>query len=664
MAVEIPCRKLPLFVRHTGSALLAITLTAPFPARASTDLTSMSLEQLLDQKVVGASKYEQKQREVAAAVSIITRSEIKTFGWRTLAEALASLPGIYTTYDRQYTYLGTRGFGLPGDLDTRILVTINGNRTNNVVFDQAPVGRDFPLDMDMIERIEYIPGPGGAVYGQNAMFGVVNVVTRTGGGVDGTELAAEYQHPQAMSQGRASWGKRFDNGVDALISISGMHARGEDRFFDFGASGVSGVARSLDGENDHQLFASIARGAWSFDVEYGDHRKDDPTGAYLSDPLMPGQYQRDVYALTQLQYQDSYAGGTLQVLGRLFAGQEDYRNALVIGTPIATPATSIWNGLELRMLSTAVENHKLMLGMEAQDNVRYDQALQDFANPANDIFIPGSGYRVGIYGQDEWRLTDMLTTTLGLRVDRNNVTGTNASPRAALIWQANPTTTIKTLYGLGHRAPNAFERDNYDGFTQVANPALHGERVETLEFVVDHRQGDDLLLRSSVYRWLMRDLIELGIDPVSGLTQYQSGSSVKATGLELSADRVWGWGGRVRGSVSLQRVHYDEGAPTINSPERLGKLNLSMPLPVASLRLGYELRYDSQRRSLDGTDLGGYTVSNLDVTASSWITGLDVSLVARNVFDKHYAQPGSHTNWQNALDQDGRSLSVEVRYHF
>src|ERR1700690_647473 len=115
--------------RPTGSqvVLLSLALLATSPAQAATELTELSLEQLMDVSIIGASKYEQKQAEVAAAVSVITRSEIKAFGWRTLAEALASLPGINITYDRQYNYLGTRGFGLPGDFNTRILLTINGN---------------------------------------------------------------------------------------------------------------------------------------------------------------------------------------------------------------------------------------------------------------------------------------------------------------------------------------------------------------------------------------------------------------------------------------------------------------------------------------------------------------------------------------------------------
>jgi iron complex outermembrane receptor protein len=649
-----------------GKLILCLGLAAAFVARAATadDLTALSLEQLLQVTIVGASKYEQKQSEVAAAVSVITRQEIKSFGWRTLNEALASLPGVHTTYDRQYRYLGARGFGLPGDFNTRVLVTINGNRVNDPTFDQGPSGRDFPLDIDLIERIEFIPGPGGAVYGQNAMFGVVNVITRSGADVGGAELAAAYESPQSLREGRASWGKAFANGVDVLVSASAMRARGEDRFFDFGAAGVSGVAAGLDGERDKEFFAHIARGPWSFDFVHGDHRKDDPTGAFRSDPLVPGQYQGDRYELAQLQYQDSSAGGTLHVLARLFAGQERYSSILSYGTPFAFPAKGDWVGAELRLLSTALAGHKLMLGVEGQDNVSYDQAIQDLVDPANNIFIPGSGYRVGLYGQDEWRIADTLIATLGLRGDRNNVTGTKLSPRAALIWQASPTTTLKALYGRAHRAPNAYERDYDDGFAQVGNPALRGESVDTLEIVVDHRVSRDSTLRGSVYRWTMHDLVTLGVDPVSGLPQYQSGDTVKAEGLELSADKTWKSGARARGSVSVQNVGYAGGARLLNSPKLLGKLNVSSPLPVAGLRVGYELQYDSKRRTNDGTDLGGYGVSNLHLSTEALAKGLELSLSIYNLFDKRFAHPGADTNWQNGLEQDGRIVRVKLSYKF
>jgi outer membrane cobalamin receptor len=206
-------------------AMLAGLGLAAGPARAATDLAELSLDALLEVPIVGASKYEQRQNAVAAAASVITRNEIKTFGWRTLAEALNSLPGVHITYDRQYTYIGSRGFGLPGDFNTRLLVLINGNRLNDATYDSALLGREFPLDIDLIERIEFIPGPGGAVYGRNAIFGVVNVITRAGIDVDGAELAAAYQDPQSLWHGRATWGKVLDNGADVLLSVSGSMPR-------------------------------------------------------------------------------------------------------------------------------------------------------------------------------------------------------------------------------------------------------------------------------------------------------------------------------------------------------------------------------------------------------------------------------------------------------
>lgn len=656
----------PLSLDRCARRTLCVALGAAYAvsAHAATDLTALSLEQLLEVTVVGASKYEQKQSEVAAAVSVITRGEIQAFGWRTLAEALASLPGIHTTYDRQYAYLGTRGFGLPGDLTARVLITINGNRVNDPVYDGGPVGRDLPLDMALVERIEFIPGPGGAVYGQNAMFGVVNVVTRTGTDVDGAELAVAAQHPQRLREGRASWGKRLDNGIDVLLSASGLHARGEDRFFDYGSTGISGVAVGLDAERDREFFARVARGAWSFDAVYGHRDKKDPTAAFFSDPLVPTYSFKDSFGLVQLRYQDVFAADTLQVSGRLFAGRYRYDSILTYGTLVSFPAEGDWRGTEWRLLSTALAGHKLMLGIEAQDNVRTDQSVNDLADPANSFKIARSGYRVGIYAQDEWRLGETLTATLGYRVDRNKITGTKASPRAALIWQATPATTLKALVGRAHRAPNVYESQYDDVFTQVSNPSLSGERIDTLELVADHRVGPDLAVRGSAYEWTMHDIVTLGIDPVSGLTQYQSGDKVKARGLELSADKTWAWGGRLRGSVSLQDVAYAGGGALLNSPKLLGKLNLSGPLPWAGLRAGYELRYDGRRLTLDGSKLASFAVSNLHLSTEAMANGLEVSLGIQNLFDKRYAHPGADTNWQNALEQDGRSVRLSATYRF
>lgn len=652
--------------RAVFGLLPALALAASLPVAAA-DLSDMSLEDLMQVSVVGASKYEQKQSAVAAAVSVITRQQIKSFGWRTLDEALASLPGIYTTYDRQYAYIGTRGFSVLGDFNTRILLTIDGNRVNDAVYDQAYIGRDFPLDLNLIERIEFIPGPGGAVYGQNALFGVINVVTRSGESLHGAEFSAEYQLPQQTASARASWGAKLADGTQLLFSVSGMHSTGVDRFFTYGASGVSGVAVGMDGERDTRFLASATHGAWSAEFVQGDRRKDDPTGIYRSDPLVPGTYQRDNMSLAQLQYHEALADGTLNVTGRVYLGRERYDAPETFSGALAlSTAASDWRGVELRAVSTRWSSHTLLLGAEYQDNQRQDQAFV-YVDPAPGLVstvVPVAGWRAGVYLQDEWKLSARLNATLGLREDRNDSTGNALSPRAALIWQAASATTLKALYGRAHRTPNAFEFDYTDGVSQINNPALRPETIDTLELVADQRIGADLAVRASLFKWTMKDLVTLGTDPVGGLPQYRNGAPVTAQGAELSADRTWEAGARLRSSLTYEHAYFEGGGRLKNSPALLGKLNYSTPLPATGLRLGYELQYSSSRQSLAGATLGGYTLSNLMITADHWVPGLEVSLGLYNLLDKHYAQPGARNNWQDWLAQDGASARLKLSYAF
>jgi iron complex outermembrane receptor protein len=656
--------------RSRRFAVIGLLLSAMYhPARADADLTSRSLEQLLDVSIVGASKYSQTQGEVAAAVSVITRQEIQAFGWRTLAEALGSLPGLYSTYNRQATSIGARGFGLPGDFNTRVLLMIDGIRVNDPTYDAGRFGWDFPLDMDLIERIEFIPGPGGAVYGQNAMLGVVNVITRSGAGLGGAELAAAYQEPQRLRQGRASWGAALDNGTDLLVSVSGLQSRGQDLFFDFGPLPVSGVATGLDGEKTQQALAHVSHGAWSLEEIYGWGKKEDPTASFFSTPLVPGQSQAVTTSLTQLQYQEKFAGDALEVNARVFNGAAGTVESLFVADArYQTRGHSQSRGAELRLLSTAIAGHKLLVGVEGQDAPVIDQSLHGygFVNPAHDFLIQSPGYRVGVYAQDEWKITERFSATLGLREDRNDVIGTTASPRAALIWQAAPATELKALYGVAHRAPNAYERNYGDGNSQIANPGLQGETIRTFEMVADQRVARDLTLRASLYQWKMSGLITQVFDPSSGIPpQYQSGPEVDARGVELSADKTWDSGARLRGSLSQQHAYYERGGGTLlNSPDHLGKLELSTPLPLARLRMGYEFRYDSSRLTRDGTTLGGFAVSNLILSTSTSHIGLDASLGVYNAFDKRYSEPGAENNWQNSFQQDGRSIRVTLRQKF
>ena len=126
-------------------------------AATQTNLLELSLDDLLKvkvQTVTSAAKYAQPTALAPASVTIVTDRDIQLHGYRNLTEVLGSVRGFYSTYDRNYHYLGVRGFNRPGDYNSRVLLLIDGHRVNDVVYDGAPIGNDGYLDVDMIDRVE------------------------------------------------------------------------------------------------------------------------------------------------------------------------------------------------------------------------------------------------------------------------------------------------------------------------------------------------------------------------------------------------------------------------------------------------------------------------------------------------------------------------------
>ena len=125
------------------------------------------------------------------------------------------------TNDRSYSYIGVRGFNRPGDFSSRILLLVDGHRLNDSLYDQAAVGTESRIDVDLIDRVEIIRRPTSSLYGTNAFFGVINVMMKRGRDINGTELSTEIGHYQSY-KGRVTYGKRFSNALQLLISGSSL----------------------------------------------------------------------------------------------------------------------------------------------------------------------------------------------------------------------------------------------------------------------------------------------------------------------------------------------------------------------------------------------------------------------------------------------------------
>ena len=236
-------------------------------AWAQSSLPDLSLEELLQMdagQVFGASERLQPVTEAPASVSFITAQEIERYGYRTLADILRAVRGMYMTNDRNFSFVGTRGFSKPGDYNSRILLLVNGHRVNDNIFGQAEIGAEFGMDPAMFERVEIIRGPASSLYGDSAFFAVVNVITRSGASLGGASVTLE-TGTLGTQLLRGSAGHRFANGVDVALSGTYERSDGVGRLyfpaFDSPATN-DGVAEGLDGEGARQFYGRVASRAW------------------------------------------------------------------------------------------------------------------------------------------------------------------------------------------------------------------------------------------------------------------------------------------------------------------------------------------------------------------------------------------------------------------
>ena len=669
--------KQPLSHAFGASWRCAVLLAAcALPARAgqvtldsgSSELAALPLEQLVALQVTSASRFPQSIADAPSAVVVLTAQDIRDFGWRTLADALASLPGLYVTNDRNYSYLGARGFLRPGDYDSRFLLLLDGVRTNDSVYDQASIGTEGMLDMDLVQRIEYVPGPGSAMYGSNAVFGVINVITKSGSAMAGPQAAVSLgSHGERAA--RASYGWHAQDGSDWLLAASSTRRDGQDLYFPEYAAEQGGVARGLDFDRAHRLFAKAARGPLTVSAGYLARTKGVPTGSFGA-LFNTANQTRDTQSFAKAALALPLADGVdLAVLAHW--GRADYQG---IGSYPGEGGQALvnvdgdhaaWYGASAQLTLSGVPDHKIVAGVDLHRNARRDQF--SYYRAPYELFLDDrrSDSRSGVFVQDEWRLKPGLLLNAGLRYDRDTNAGSQFHPRLALMYRASATDTVKLIYGTAYRAPNAYEL--YYGYPgdggQLANPSLSAERISTRELIVERRLDATGLARLSLFNYRMRGLISQEVQPDSGLMMFANLQRAVATGAELAYERQFGRGLRLRTSFAMQHSDDADNAQLVNSPRRLFKLNLAAPVPALKLRLGAELQCGSERRT-QNSRVGGHCVSNLLASSARLLPGAELSLALYNAFDARYADPAGPAFVQEALQRQSRTVAAKLSYGF
>lgn len=657
------------------SVLAVVILPGTSLAQEPAAVFAAADERLLFQEVpsvVGASKYEQKVTEAPSAVSIITASDIKKYGYRTLADVLRSVRSFSITYDRNYSYVGVRGFGRPADYNTKILVLIDGHRANDNVYDGAYLGTESIVDIDLVDRVEVIRGPGSSLYGSNAFFAVVNVITRRGRDLKGGEVSAEAGSFDTY-KGRATYGDRFKNGVEALVSATGYDSKGQRLYYpeyDRPATN-NGVTNNTDYDRFQSLFAKLSHNDLTLTGAYLSRTKGIPTGAFSTDFNEPRNKTKDERAFLDLKYARSLSGKT-DVAARLYFDRYRYEGDYLYYQGLNPPSTGInkdigsgdWWGAEVRVVRNYFEKHRIIVGAEYQGNLRQDQENY-FIDPYL-VAMPKDERRsrnAAAYLQDEITLSRSMMLTAGVRYDHYSTFGGTTNPRLAVIYNTEIRSTLKVLYGSAFRTPNSFELYWHSPDTD-ANPDLKPEKIKTYEVIYEQYLREGLHASVAGYYYRISDLISQ-TTAATGNTVFENMGDVSAVGSELELSNRWANGIEGRISYTVQRAEdKSTGEPLTNSPSQMAKLNVAVPVITDKMFIGFEEQYMNRRRTENGGFTAAFAVTNLTLYTQNILKKFEISASVYNLFDRQFGDPVSLDFVQNTILQDGRSYRLKLVYAF
>lgn len=458
--------------RHVPSACIrplalipvaTLCLLVSGAACAKDNLFDLPLEQLLNVEVTSVSRLAQPLDEAPAAVTVIDRQMIKDSGAWDLAEVFRLVPGMYVAYNTTSVYSVTSTVsyhGLSDNYARRMQVLVDGRSVYSPLFGSV-LWNDLPLALDDIERIEVIRGPNSASYGANSFLSIINIITRRAADQQGTAFSA------SLGRGRSEIGARH-GGKSGDLSYR-----------------VSTLMRNDAGEDSNiaaPFVSSAARATYDWSK---------PTPNKSDDKRIRMLTFRADYQLSQvdsLEFQFGYNGGQRQegIEGENFAPRwknvdnhfEMLRWArhLDAGNELSVQFYHSYEGATDKVQSNATGSPVFFDG---------DALAQRFDLEAQHIFVPAENMRLlwggslrsdrtywpqglntndtmkfslaRLFGNLEWRIRPDLLINAGAMVERNDFTGTDATPRIAVNWHLTPMHTLRASYSKATRTPVVLE---------------------------------------------------------------------------------------------------------------------------------------------------------------------------------------------------------------
>jgi outer membrane receptor protein involved in Fe transport len=652
--------------------------------------TQLDLQLVSAEAVEAASRVSEPIEDAPASVSLVTSPELRSMRYPTVADAVRGLRGVYVSDDTAYKSVNFRGFGRPGDYGNRVLVLVDGHPTNDNWIGSSYVGYDLRTDLEDVERIEVVRGPGSVLYGTGAFSGVINLITHTRDTPDGREVGISTAD-NGMARGRVRFTHHFSKDFGVSTSVAGGRGAGRDFFFrEFVADGppsVAGNARGLDG---------VAVGTWTGRVFYkslsaqwslNHHDKNMPGGQF--DVLFGDARtkQADSRGFLEVKF-DPKISDQLTSVTRVHGNAYFYRSVFARnpadGGIERSTYDGAWVGAEERLIYSPIEQLRITGGGELQYHFLVHQKGSDEVNGQyyddKDPFTLAAGYLLADLSPSK-----VFKASAGARLDAYSFVSPSINPRAAFIIRPYAGGNIKVMGGKAFRAPSVYELYNTARGGQKKNTDLRPENLYSAEVEYSHRFSPTVIGAVSGYANYITNLIALRDlpDATPELPSYayqNTAVPVGTLGAEVELRREWKEGWMLGASYSFQKSRYLASdaigdffafgaAPNLrevpNSPNHLASVRGGVPLLARALMLMSRFTFEGprfDRNDAQGTAQPAQLSTPLaflwDVVFSGsearW--GLNYGIGVYNAFDTRWTVPVSAEFRPTTVAMSGRTF--------
>lgn len=634
---------------YSSAATLGVLLVAPQAAAlAAPDYFELTLEQLLEVQVHSASKKVEPVANAAAAVYVVTHEDIIRSGVTSIPDALRMVPGVQVARtDSNSWAISIRGFN--NGLANKLLVLIDGRTIYNPLFGGV-LWEAHNLMLEDIERIEVVRGPGGTLWGANAVNGVINIISKHTRDTQGNLTSAAYGNEEKGTLSTRQSGSFGDGGAYRVYAK--VFKQDESL-----KPPTSNSDQQQDTYDEWDGFRTGFRADWAdqFTLQGDAYRTD-------TDQLRPEFSLIAPYAPIRQQL-IRYEG--INLLGRWTDKQQD-GSQLSIQTyvdwakrdePFNFIDDRVTYDLDAQYNLAPLAAHNIILG------AGYRYLTDDQQGDKNTTFSPQQRHNslYSAFAQDKITLApDAWFLTLGAKFEHNDFSGFEFQPNARLQWHPDHNQTLWASVSRAVRTPTPLEEDvtttlvtieNVRG-AFVPNDNFKSEKLTAYElgyrrqlspaFSVDISTfyNDYAYLSTTIADAENVTLVNNGIDPPHFLIPFLFTNDMKGTSAGTEVAINWAVNADLKIAATYSHLHMSLSAldSTEEEPEKLA------PEHQAGLKIFWNIR---DNWTLDTTttyvdELPAYNVDSyirFDINLGTQLTkSIRLNITGQNLTDSSHRE--------------------------